>query len=348
VTVFALHPERSEATDGRPLRASLEDMAGGTLDVAMAAVEGIAGAVVVEARDDIALCPMTVVARPIVELIFVRVVRRVAGHAPLVLQPEPGRDILTVRRVTGPTRRGHMRPLEDEGASVVVSHHVIRSRRPVDLVVTPIAQRSSRALGEHGIVDVDVAGQAVVCHRGGIVPSPGSGVEDQADVRVRRRPIVACRAERVCVRSLQREVGGSVVELALESVPVQPVPSGRRVARLTVRPHPPFVRITMARRTGVEAESAVPGSCNTGGAVAVVAFLTLDGTVAAGQRIAGAVMVDIMRIFPGSLIVAVCAPPVTELPVVRVVGGMAALTVGAEPEKGALEGGVLGLELADV
>jgi hypothetical protein len=59
-------------------------------------------------------------------------------------------------------------------------------------------------------------------------------------------------------------------------------------------------------------------------------------------------VVDIMRIFPGSLIVAVCAPPVTELPVVRVVVGVATLTVGAEPEIGAIEGGVLGLEGADI
>jgi hypothetical protein len=104
----------------------------------------------------------------------------------------------------------------------------------------------------------------------------------------------------------------------------------------------------MARRTGVEAESAVAGSCPAGGVARVVAFLTLDGTVPTGQRISGTVVVDVVRIFPGILIVAVCAPPVTELVVVRIVSSVATLAVAAEPEIGAIEGGVLGLERADV
>jgi hypothetical protein len=114
-------------------------MAGGARDVAMPAVEGIAGTIVVEARDGVAVGPMTVVARPIVELFVVRVVLRVTGRAPVVVQPEQGRDILAVSRVTGPAGRGQMRPLKDEGASVVVSRDVVRGRVPVELVVTPIA-----------------------------------------------------------------------------------------------------------------------------------------------------------------------------------------------------------------
>jgi hypothetical protein len=151
----------------------------------MAAVEGIPGTVVIEVRDHVAAGPMAFVARPIVELPFVRVVLRMTGHTPIVVQPEQGWDIVAAGRVTDLAGGGQVRPLEDEGAPVVVSRDVVRGRVPVDLVVAPIAQRSSHALSEHGVVDVDVAGQAVVCPRRRIVPCAEAGREEELDGRVR-------------------------------------------------------------------------------------------------------------------------------------------------------------------
>ncbi len=139
-----------------------------------------------------------------------------------------------------------------------------------------------------------------------------------------------------------------MIELPLESVVRNPLPASGRVARLAVRSHFALVRIAMAGGTGVEPEATIPRLRCVATASAIVAVNALHHPVPPGQWVAGALVIDIVRVLPRDLVVAVGAGLVSELPVVRVVLGVAALAVRAESEEGAIESGVLTLEGPDV